>query len=101
MDLEADRDEEELLLLLMLHEEERRNNTPWVRRPVLRRNEIGEFRALMAQERARPEAFHSAYRMSPETFDELALTLEPALRRCDTNFQAAIPPSEKLALTLR
>ena len=101
MDLEVDRDEEELLMLLLLREEERLNNRPWIRRPVLRRSEVGEFRALMAQERVNPGAFHSAYRMSPETFDELTGILEPTLRRQDTNFQTAITTSEKLALTLR
>ncbi|XP_043223443.1 protein ANTAGONIST OF LIKE HETEROCHROMATIN PROTEIN 1-like [Amphibalanus amphitrite] len=73
----------------------------WVRQPVLRRQEMGEFRALMAQERENGSAFHNAYRMSPEAFDELTVQLEPALRRQDTNFRLAITPAEKLALTIR
>ena len=99
---EAWRDEEEeVLLLLLVQEEERRVNRPWIRRPILRRDEVGEFRALMAQERNNPGVFHSVYRMSPERFDELAQVLEPALKRQDTNYRAAISPPERLALTLR
>ena len=102
MDIGHD-EEEELMLALLLQEEEarERRRRVWVRQPVLQREEMGEFRALMAQERANGNAFHSAYRMSPEAFDDLTLQLEPALRRQDTNFRLAITPAEKLAVTIR
>ena len=99
MDLE-DQAEEDLVLLLLMQEEERRRRV-WVRQPVLARDEMGEFRALMAQERRDSDAFYDAYRMSPEAFDDITQQLEPALRRQDTNFRPSISPAEKLALTIR
>ena len=50
---------------------------------MLCREEIVEFRALMAQERANGSEFHNAYRMSREAFDELKCILLSELSNFD------------------
>ena len=97
-------DEDEMMMMMMAQheqEEDERRRRPWVRHAVLHREELGEFSALWAQERQDPDAFHDAYRMSPDTFDEIANMLDPVLRRQDTWLRLAITPTEKLAVTLR
>ena len=93
-------EEEEILLMMMLETEERRKRT-WVRQPALYRPNLGEFSALWATERGDPAAFQSAYRMHPDTFDEVTALLAPVIRKQDTNYRLAITPAEKVALTLR
>lgn len=39
--------------------------------------------------------------MSPEDFAHLLALIEPMIRKKDTNYRSAIPPNERLAITLR
>ena len=41
------------------------------------------------------------FRMSPQSFDYLLTLVGPRIRKKDTNFRKAIPPAERLAITLR
>ena len=41
------------------------------------------------------------FRMSPQRFDHLLTLVGPRIRKNDTNFKEAIPPAERLAITLR
>ena len=64
-------DEDNLLLLDFLEEERTRQQTrTWVREPLLRRREEGEFHQ-MAMELNNVDYFYGAYRMTPERFQEL------------------------------
>lgn len=47
------------------------------------------------------ERFINCCRMSPVTFDRLLALIEPKIKKEDTRFRKAIPPNERLALTLR
>lgn len=41
------------------------------------------------------------FRMSMDSYDELLNYLKPSLEKKDTNMRPAIPPSERLGITLR
>jgi len=51
--------------------------------------------------RSYPEKFFGYFRMSVTSFDELITFLEPAISYQNTNMRLAIPPEERLAVTLR
>lgn len=48
-----------------------------------------------------PDKFQSFYRMKKETFDLLLTKLRPEISKKDTNFRRAVPPEERLLITLR
>ena len=97
------RDEDFLLLLALGSEDEspRPTRRIWVRESLASRNTRGEYAALLRESRNRPEEFYRAYRMTPERFDYLVDQVAPLIQRVDTNFRAAIPEAERLALTIR
>ncbi|XP_043197200.1 protein ALP1-like [Amphibalanus amphitrite] len=73
----------------------------WVRETLKHRDIRGEYATLLREARNHPEEFYRAYRMMPERFDELLDFVAPRLKKEDTNFRAAIPEAERLAMTLR
>ena len=94
-------DEEDLLFLAFLDEEEHRRQTrTWVREPLLRRQEDGEFHQ-MVMEKNNPDFFYGAYRMSPQRFEELMTIVRPHLSKQDTNYRKALCADERMAITLR
>jgi hypothetical protein len=48
-----------------------------------------------------PKSLHQFLRMSGDTFDDLLHIVGPYLEKQNTNFKEAIPPEERLAVTLR
>lgn len=48
-----------------------------------------------------PEKFQCFYRMKEETFQLLFTKLRPAISKKDTNYRRAVPPEERLLITLR
>ena len=73
----------------------------WVRESLKHRDTMGEYATLLRESRNHPEEFYSSYRMMPSRFDELLDVVEPRLKKQDTNFRAAIPAAERLAMTLK
>lgn len=47
------------------------------------------------------ERFLNCCRMSPSVFNQLLALIEPKIKKEDTRFRKAIPPAERMALTLR
>lgn len=91
------------LLTLMLTEEEElpRSRSVWVHKSLARRSEHGEFRTWFAEEKLNAGSFHSAFRMTPERFEEILELVAPRLTRETTNYRKPICPAERLAITLR
>ena len=47
------------------------------------------------------ESFYRYFHMSPQRFDHLLSLVGPLVKRQDTRYREAIPPDERLAITLR
>ena len=95
-------DEDNLLLTMLLDSSaSRRQRSVWVRDSLGDREDLGEFTAFWEKERSHADEFHAAYRMSPARFDELLGRLHASLKHQDTRFRMAIPPAERLAMTIR
>ena len=66
------------------------------------RNSTGAFAKLLPVLRERePSQFRNFLRMPVTTFDWLLDLVTPLIVKEDTNYRAAIPPAERLAVTLR
>ena len=95
------------LCLLLLDMEERdaistkRSHSVWVREELKRRGEHGEYATWFSEEMLNAGAFHSAFRMTPTRFEEIQELVGHRLQHENTNFREAIPPAERLAITLR
>ncbi len=46
-------------------------------------------------------SYKNFLRMTPENFEEILAQITPKIQKQDTKFHAAIPPAERLAVTLR
>ena len=95
-----------MFLLMAAQEEEenrdRRRRRVWSRRVLLERPLRGERAVLMEfEKRADPGSFYAAYRMTPNSFDELVLLLDPHLEKENTAFREPIGVPERLGITLR
>lgn len=74
----------------------------WVRSWFLDRPQDGQFRLLMDKLRLKDvAAFKNFTRMDPDLFFYLVERLTPAIEMRNTSYREAIPPAERLALTLR
>ena len=73
----------------------------WVRESLNYRGTRGEYATLLREARNNPEDFYRSYRMTPERFDELLDYVAPRLKKEDTNYRAAIPEAERLAMTIK
>ncbi|KAL1490224.1 hypothetical protein ABEB36_012954 [Hypothenemus hampei] len=81
-------DEEEAVLFLALEDEEnsRKKKRIWISDINKQRKDFGEFVTLI---------------MSSECFNEILYIIKPDITKMDTNYREAIPPEERLAITLR
>ncbi|KAG0723260.1 Protein ALP1-like [Chionoecetes opilio] len=80
----------------------RRRKRIWSRQLLIERPLRGEFRMLMEREKAiDPASFHGAYRMTPDTFDELLELVRPRIEVQSTHLRESIGAAERLGLTLR
>ena len=94
-----------LLLLLLQRRCQRRRREQkriWVRKIFRSRRKQGEYHALIAEMKLRDhESFYKYFHMTPQTFSHLLSRVGPYIKRQDTRLREAIPPDERLAITLR
>ena len=95
-----------LLLLLLLRRSKRKfrrqQKRVWVRKIFQSRSTKGEYHALITEMKLSDhESFYRYFHMTPQRFSHLLSLVCPSIRRQDTSFRSAIPPDERLAITLR
>ena len=74
----------------------------WVRSIFKCRTTKGEYHSLIEEMRLSDhESFFRYFHMTPERFSHLLSLVGPSIRCQDTRFRQAIPPGERLAITLR
>ncbi|XP_071115879.1 uncharacterized protein [Haliotis cracherodii] len=72
---------------------------PWI---ATRRGQFGAYSALLAELEAEDtKAFSNFLRMNKSSFTDLLDRVSPLIAKRDTPMRDAIPPGEKLAITLR
>ena len=94
-----------LLLLLLRRRRQRRarrqQKRMWVREIFQTRSTKGEYHSLIAEMRLGDhESFYKYFHMTPQRFSHLLSLVGPSITRHDTTFRKAIPPGERLAITL-
>ena len=90
-----------LLLLLLLRRRRgarRQQKRLWVRQIFQTRSTRGEYQAEMRL--GDHESFYKYFHMTPQRFSHLLSIVGPSITRQDTTFRQAIPPGERLAITL-
>ena len=94
-----------LLILLLLRERRQRlkhRKRFWVRKVYEERKTKGEFNVLVRELMlADHEYFFRLFRMSPSTFELLLSWVAPLIKKESTRMRQAIPPGERLCVTLR
>jgi len=74
----------------------------WVRPWIARRQQLGAFNGLVRElEMEDPRAFTNFVRMDIQQFHHLVDLVTPYITHKDTAMRDAIPPAERLAVTLR
>lgn len=80
----------------------RRMRSVWVRDWVRRRNELGCYSKLLRElENEVPQLYKNFLRMNIADFNNLLEIVSPLIKKENSNMREAIPPGERLALTLR
>ena len=94
-----------LLILLLLRKRRQRlkyRKRFWVRKVYEERKTKGEFNVLVRELMlADHEYFFRLFRMSPSTFELLLSWVAPLIKKESTRMREAIPPDERLCVTLR
>ena len=79
----------------------RRKQTVWVREWVRNHQRYGAYHQLVQELRLGDHVTYKNFlRMDIATFDELLDLVTPYITYTDTNMRCAIPPGERLAVTL-
>ncbi|XP_022160163.1 uncharacterized protein LOC111026394 [Myzus persicae] len=104
--LSSESEDDEILLLaaIVADDEERKRKKKrkcWVHSVNKEREISGEYCTLMPELRKDPERFHIYFRMTPECFDQILGWIIDDIQKMPTNFRNPIPPSERLAISLR
>lgn len=76
----------------------------WVRKWLEKRSSDGAHQTLLEEfrnEDGQKHLYKNFLRMNEENFKELLELVSPIIKKNDTNMRTAIPPSERLAVTLR
>ena len=73
----------------------------WIHPINQRREDLGEFRRLVSEQRLDSNRFQTYFRMTTEKFDALLHIVGPSLQRKETHFRQSLSPSQRLAITLR
>ena len=73
----------------------------WVRDWIRNRDRCGAYHQLMQELSLDVSSYCNFIRMNTTTFEELLGKVAPLITRRDTVMRQAIPPGERLALTLR
>lgn len=80
----------------------RRNRTIWTRDWIVNRRNRGAYHQLLQELRLTDlTSYHHFLRMDIASFEEILEVVSPLIKRQDTVMRQAIPPGERLALTLR
>ena len=80
----------------------RRNRTVWVREWVRNLQRYGAYHQLVQELRLGDHVTYKNFlRMDIATFDELLDLVRPHITYTNTNMRCAVPPGERLAVTLR
>lgn len=92
-----------LLLLLLLKKKKRRriSRVHHVHPLLLERASKGLYHTLHEDLRQDDKIFFKYFRMSKTSFDELLENVRSEVVKIDTKMRKAIPPDERLALTIR
>ncbi|CAI6374003.1 unnamed protein product [Macrosiphum euphorbiae] len=73
----------------------------WVHPITSQRLLKGQFYKLHNELRSYPVKFFNFYRMSVKSFDDLLNLIRPSITYQDSKWRKAIPPEERLSVTLR
>lgn len=94
--------EEDILYLYLLYRIYRRSKRRrvWVN-PINRDREKYGILPIYPRLVDDVEEFYVYTKMTPDIFDDLCAIVSPEIRKMDTNFREAIPPRERLLMTLR
>ena len=88
-------------LIIKRRRKRQRNRSFWVREWTQNQEERGAYHQLLQELRLNDTTSHHNFlRMDAATFDELLQKVGPLIAHRDTILRKAIPPSERLALTL-
>ncbi|KAJ8891098.1 hypothetical protein PR048_010608 [Dryococelus australis] len=100
-----DSDEENLLLVFHLRRRRRRRRKQqrllWMHPLTADRLTSGRFYTIVSELKQDSCKFHSYFRMSKNSFDELLSLLKIHIGKADTIMKKSIPAEERLAITLR
>jgi hypothetical protein len=91
-----------IAVILQRRRSRRRNRIHWTREWIRNRESQGAFHQLMQELRILDvSSYRNFVRMDATTFEELLQIVGPRVTRQDTVMRRAIPPGERLAVTLR
>ena len=80
----------------------RKNRGVWIRDWIGQRRDKGAYHQLLQELRLTDAmSYRNFLRLDAATFDELLHLVTPLIKHEDTVMRQAIPPGERLALTLR
>ncbi|KAM4011680.1 putative nuclease HARBI1 [Anomaloglossus baeobatrachus] len=85
----------------MLERRSKRKRRMWTREWLQRRSEFSHMQLIRELQEKDPHDFRNYLRMSEESFKMLLERVTPLIQRKDTKMRAAVPPDERLAVTLR
>ena len=91
-----------IAVIIKRQKRRRRNRVTWTRVWIQNRGAQGAYHQLMKELRLLDtSAYRNFVRMDASTFEELLGRVGPRITRQDTVMRNAIPPGERLAVTLR
>ena len=91
-----------IAIIMKRRRKQRRKRKIWTRDWVRNRQKYGAYHQLLQELRISDStSYRNFLRMDIATFEELLQVTAPAITYQDTNKREAIPPGERLAVTLR
>lgn len=79
----------------------KKKRTKWSKQWFLHRAKFGHSELLKELRNNEPDDYKNFLRMDGDSFDELLELVGPHIRKQDTVMRKAIPPADRLSLTLR
>lgn len=89
------------VVVALLLKKKKRKKRIWVKEWLKRRNEFTHERLLNELRISEPNDFKNFVRLDAESFDQLLRLVEPHIKKKNTTMRDAIPPSQRLSITLR
>ena len=91
-----------IAILIAKRRRKRRNRRVWTRKWILNRNNYGAYHQLLKELQMGDESSYKNFlRMDIDSFQSILALIAPEITYRDTHLRKAIPPGERLALTLR